>query len=251
MTDLLPPQVPELSDDWVAGRRVALVDELTRPRHSSSRSMRTGVLLAVGTATAAALSTLAVTYSGGAPYAFAGWSADPTPPGAGELQQAQAVCQARLDQALHNGSAPGPITPLGPLLSDVRGPFTVTVFGSTSPAAFALCLSAPGAESLRFLTRHTPPPGPDAVSVDGVSFLSRYGQGYTLLEGRVGSAVRGVTMVLDDGRTVTPTTGNGLFVAWWPGAVGITSATVSTASGSTTEPLDVPGPVSLRGSKSS
>jgi hypothetical protein len=66
------------------------------------------------------------------------------------------------------------------------------------------------------------------------------GQAYTIAEGSVGSGVTAATLVLSDGSDVVTTTGNGLFLAWWPGSAVVTSATLTTAAGMTTQPISLP-----------
>ena len=78
---------------------------------------------------------------------------------------------------------------------------------------------------------------------------------YTLINGRTQPGVTGVTLLRDDGQDVVASVAHGWFVAWWPGSSGTTSAQVTTASGTTTEPLvalAMPNPPqpSLRGSGS-
>jgi hypothetical protein len=63
------------------------------------------------------------------------------------------------------------------------------------------------------------------------------GQTYTIAEGSVGPGVTTATLVLSDGSDIVTTTGNGFFVAWWPGSAVVTSATVTTATGTTTQPI--------------
>jgi hypothetical protein len=46
---------------------------------------------------------------------------------------------------------------------------------------------------------------------------NRDGQAYSFADGRTGSGVSAVTLILDDGTRVTATVQNGWFVAWWPG----------------------------------
>ena len=53
--------------------------------------------------------------------------------------------------------------------------------------------------------------------------------------GRTGAGVRGVTVSPGDGNSVTTTSGNVLFVAWWPGSQTISSAAVATANGVSTQ----------------
>jgi hypothetical protein len=95
---------------------------------------------------------------------------------------------------------------------------------------------------LRWLMRSGAPVGTGAIAVDQVSTLARDGQPYTLVEGRTGDGVTGVTIALGNGNEVTATSGNGVFVAWWPGSQVMTSAIVSTATGTSTQTLNLPGP---------
>jgi hypothetical protein len=68
------------------------------------------------------------------------------------------------------------------------------------------------------------------------------GQPYTIAEGSVGSGVNAATLTLSDGSQVVATTGNGLFLAWWPGSAVVTSATLTTATGTTSQPINSPTP---------
>ena len=45
---------------------------------------------------------------------------------------------------------------------------------------------------------------------------------------------------LSDGLRVATTVGNGLFLAWWPGSATVTSATVTSPSGTSTQTIDAP-----------
>jgi hypothetical protein len=78
------------------------------------------------------------------------------------------------------------------------------------------------------------------IAVDRLRAESANGQAYTIAEGSVGSGVTAATLVLSDGSDVVTTTGNGLFLAWWPGSAVVTSATVTTVTGTTTQPISSP-----------
>ena len=93
MIDLQPAPVPELSEEWIASHRTVLVDALTQRRR---RPLKWAALVGA-TGVAASVSTL-VLVGGGEQYAFAGWSASPTPPTSGQVSRADTVCQARLAQ---------------------------------------------------------------------------------------------------------------------------------------------------------
>lgn len=240
MIDLQPAPVPDLDAEWMASHRAALVGEVSRPRR---RPVKWAALAGV-TGVTATVSTL-VLVGGGEPYAFAGWSAMPTAPTSGQVSTAVADCQARLaqgplPQATNKGPRPD-VASFVPELTDVRGPYTVTVLGDGSSEG-ALCISALGATSLRWIYGEGPPVTPGTIAVDQVSILARDGQPYTLVVGRIGSGVTGVTLSLGDGSSVTTTSGDGLLVAWWPGSETIASATVTSANGTSTQTLDLPGP---------
>jgi hypothetical protein len=248
MIDLQPAPVPDLTEEWFVSHEAVLVDALTPTRKKPLK----WVGLASATGVAATISALIV-FGGADQSAFAGWSASPTPPTSGQLSSADVVCQARLAQAEQLAPTNKSIGAgsLVPELSDVRGPYTVTVFGTDAQSGAALCVSAPGATSLRSVSASSAPVGADAITVDAVHILARDNQPYTLVEGRTGDAVTGVTLVLGDGSTVTATSGNGHFVAWWPNSQSIVSATVSTASGSSTQTVNLPAPGSPSAPKSS
>jgi hypothetical protein len=125
----------------------------------------------VGTTGVAATVSALFVVGGGDQYAFAGWSASPTTPGNGQLSTAVAVCRARLAQAeqLAPSNKTTDAGSLVPQLSDVRGPYTVTVFGNG--ARSALCISAPGATGLRWINASGTPVSADAIAVDQVSVL--------------------------------------------------------------------------------
>jgi hypothetical protein len=61
---------------------------------------------------------------------------------------------------------------------------------------------------------------------------------YTFIDGRVANGVTGVSLTLDDGQNIVATVAEGWFVAWWPGnTADATSAQVTKASGTTSEPF--------------
>jgi hypothetical protein len=88
-----------------------------------------------------------------------------------------------------------------------------------------------------------PLPAADQITLDRLQAESANdGQAYTIAEGSVGPGVTAATLVLSDGSDIVTTTGNGLFLAWWPGSAVVTSATVTTATGTTTQPISSPTP---------
>jgi hypothetical protein len=237
MIDLQPAPVPELGEEWIVSHRSALVDALSQRQ---SRPL-TWVALAGASSVAATVAILALV-GGNEHYAFAGWTASPTTPAIGQLTTADATCQVHLVQLPASSNKGIDPASLVPELSDVRGPYTVTVLGNGTENG-ALCITTPdGNTAVRWLTRSSAPVGTGAIAVDQVSVLARGGQPYTLVEGRTGDGVTGVTLVLGNGSEVTATEGNGVFVAWWPGSQTVTSAIVATATGVSTQTLNLPGP---------
>jgi hypothetical protein len=240
MIDLTPAPVPQLDADWVTSHRDSLVAALSERRRHPLRWAG----MAATTGVAATVASLLLV-GGGETYAFAGWSPVPTAPAGSQLSSAQTTCLARLAQAAqlppsNKGPAPG-AAPYTPELNDVRGPYTLTVLGDGGPGA-ALCISAPNATSLRWVTASGPAPDPGAITVDQVSLLARDGQPYTLVQGRVGTGVTGVNLTLGDATQVLATSGDGLFTAWWPGTQSLSSAAITSAAGTSTQALNLSGP---------
>jgi hypothetical protein len=238
MIDLPPAPVPDLSDDWLASHREALVDALSQRRRRPVR----WVTLAGATGVAATVSSLLL-LGGSTTNAFAGWSAAPTAPASGQLTTADTSCQADQAQAVQffppdEGPVPD-IATFVPELSDVRGPYTLTLLGNGGPGAI-LCISSSTSTVLRWIAGSGTPVGPGTIALDQVSSLTRDSQPYTLVEGRTGTGVSAVTLILGDGTQVTATSGHGLFLAWWPGSQNITSAIVATPTGVSTQTLNLP-----------
>jgi hypothetical protein len=237
MIDLQPAPVPELSEEWIASHKTALIAVLTQRRRRPLK----WVALAGSTGAAAAVSSL-ILLGGSEQSAFAGWSPSPTPPASGQLTSADAGCQAHLAQHPLASNKRAEAASLVPVLSDVRGPYTVTVFGDGTGSA-ALCITTPdGNSALRWIMQSGAPVSAGAIAVDQFSILARDSQPYTLVEGRTGDEVTGVTLALGNGTDVMTTSSNGVFVAWWPGSETITSAIVTTAAGVSTQILNLPGP---------
>jgi hypothetical protein len=254
-----------------------------RPRERRLRApvaVGAGVLASAGTAGA----VLSVVLGGAAP-AYAGWSAAPTAASSSPSASAAASCQSQLTTM---PSGPGASSlgsgPWENVLTDVRGPFTVALFqndgayascftsssftqasmvssgGSAGAATGSTRISASPGASVR-VGSGGGPGGMSSVSLGGgtasgdltqvtQSHLATSDGPYTLVDGRVGSGVTGVTLVLDDGQDVVTTVADGWFVAWWPDSAGATSAQVNSAGGTTTEslawvhnpPAGAPGP---------
>jgi hypothetical protein len=172
--------------------------------------------------------------------AFAGWTADPTQPAAGQLQAAKSACAT--DRSLAS---------LTPTLIDARGPFSAFLYLRASGPT--ICVvgpgltpnAGPGRTKNKALILNTRFPrtaiAPDTISAPGVMLVfptptAEFGMAI----GQVGRGVTAVTLTLDNGSKVKATTERGWFAAWWPNSQHVKSADLTTTTGSTTQPLNVP-----------
>ena len=124
------------------------------------------------------------------------------------------------------------------MLTDTRGPFTFVVFNSGR--ANASCISGPGFASVSMQSAARAPAAPPAGQMV-LSFqvhTARAGDAYTFVEGRAGAGVTAATLVLSDGSHVQATVQNGWLVAGGPAAAQLTSAQMTTASGTITQKFD-------------
>ena len=187
-----------------------------RPRHR-----RVGRLPALGAAGATGLAAAAgviVALGSGAAPAFAGWQAKPTAAAPTQIAQAVQDCGQGL------GS---------PVVTDSRGPYTAAIYAKSTTSNVCLAGNgismASGSTSSKVST-----PAPDVIQFGGGGMRDSAGDALTLADGRVGTAVTGVTIDLSDGTDVQATVSNGWYLAWWPGNVSATTAQVTTASGTNT-----------------
>ncbi len=211
---------------------------------------------------AAAAGTALVVALGGAAPAYAGWSAAPTAALSSPSSQADQSCLGALSSDQPAGGELGS-GPWQPLLTDVRGPFTVALYQNDS--AYMGCftsssftqvtqVSSDGGTSNGVLKvsgsgsgSGSPAQGLSTVTVGGTtsgdlqnvvqSHLSTADGPYTLVDGRVATGVTGVTVVLDNGQDVVATVADGWLLAWWPSDAAATSSQVTNASGTTSETL--------------
>lgn len=208
-----------------------------RPR---TRSWRPQIAIGAVVAAGAAAAAIAVVDLGaGTPEAFAGWKASPTPAAAGQVSSAEAACQQRLAAApAPPGGAQAALGDLTPVLTDTRGPFTFVVLANAN--ASATCINGPSFTS----ASESGSPTPVTVPAGKIELMARTaegdGQSYSFADGHTGAGVTGVTLVLADGTKVQTTVDNGWFVAWWPGTSNVTSAEVTTAAGTATQPINEP-----------
>lgn len=255
MTEQLEAQVKA-----ALSRRASAVgaDAVERVRHGDYRPRmrrlpgRPGMIGLAGMGATGAGVAIAVVLTGATP-AFAGWTSAPRQASAAETAGASSTCETELPPT--PGGDPGGWTPV---VTDVRGPFTLVVF--EDGAASATCLTGPDVTSVSSSAGWSM--SASAVGVSGVqagqgassasslaypagsgieqlsqAHLDSTGQGaYTVVDGQVASDVTGVTLD-EDGTDVETTTADGWLVAWWPGDAEATSAAITTPSGTTTQSL--------------
>ena len=244
-----------------AGERLCSVDY-----HPRGHRLGVRVTVGAGAAGAATVGTVLAVVLGGAAPAYAGWSPAPTASTtAAPTPQADQSCLDALPSDAPSGAQLGTRS-WQSLLTDVRGPFTVALFQNSG--AYAACFtsssftsitqvsadSSSGSNaqsvngSIHNLGSAAPGGGLSSVTVGGTSSgdlqnvvqtqLSTTADGaYTLVDGRVASGVTGVTLVLANGQNVVTTVADGWLIAWWPGDTAATSALVTNASGTSSEPL--------------
>ncbi len=217
MSDLLEQNLRE-----TLSQRAALIDPdaSARLRAIDYRPRRRWipVLPAIGafgvSATAVAV-VVAVTLGSSAAPAFAGWSATPTPPGAGQLAAAQQQCSANLGT---------------PVLTDTRGPYTASIYADATSSH--TCLQG---GSLSIASASAGPNEADVpagqVQLFGLGMENSSGQALTLVDGRIGAGVTSVTIHRSDGGSVQTTVSGGWYLAWWPGTAPAITADVTSTTG--------------------
>lgn len=243
MNVLETPPVPNLSEFRLSTRQEYLVQEIAGLRRNRRRG---GLALAGSALVASGVTTALVVLAGpGTVNAFAAWTAAPTTPAPGQVSSAESTCEAAAATPPSDKAAGFATGATQVSLVDTRGPFTLVLFGANTTTTL-MCVSGPLINSsaqdnsqMRLIG------GAQAVSPEaGQIAVNRLlaesasdGQAYTIAEGSVVPGVTAATLVLSDGSDIVTTTGNGVFLAWWPGSAAVTSATVTTAAGTTTQPI--------------
>ena len=263
--------IDQLEDDLRAAL-AARADEVpagaatrVRTHHYGPRTRTLRPPVAVGGVAVAAATGVAVwlfALSSQTSTAFAGWTATPTTAAPGQVSTAESTCESRV-AALPSGPPSGAQKPpalglagLQPVLTDTRGSFTWVILANSDASAYASCISGPSLSTVS-ATSLAPSPStgsdastsssstPPSVPAGQVALSSSSqastpnGDSYSFAEGRVGSGVTDATLVLSDGTHIQATVQNGWFAAWWPGDQTLSSALVTTASGTTTQQLPV------------
>ncbi|MGZ4191001.1 MAG: hypothetical protein ACXVRW_00965 [Solirubrobacteraceae bacterium] len=197
-------------------------------------------------AAAAAAGVLLVDLGPRTPEAFAGWTAAPTHASAAQVADAKGDCGSRLsDFSTRSGKAMKAagikslptISQMTPVLTDTRGPFTFVIYSGPNGAT-GTCISGPSFTSLSTRSGGATEPPAGKIVASFEAHTAHAQDAYSFVEGHAGDGVTAATLILSDGSQVQTTIQNGWLVAWWPGSAAVTSARVTTASGTTTQHLE-------------
>lgn len=192
------------------------------PEQHGARARTVG-LSGIGALAAAGVAAAVMLLGGGAGNAFAGWTSHPGRATAGELAAADAYCTANV-----------PFAGLPLRLSEQRGPFTAEVFADATRNDF--CMVGPSFDNASGFRASSPvevPSGQLLIWADHT--FSDAGQPYGTVIARAADDVSAAVLTLADGTQVTATVQNGWAVAWWPGSEQLTSAELTTPSGTRTQ----------------
>lgn len=218
---------------------------------SGSRLARRVALVGSGAIVVAAAlaAVLTLGLSASPPRAFAGWSPAPTRASASQVRRAQNWCRSSLPTSNSAALSAPPTrtrTEWKTVLTDVRGPYVVTLYTAASGRTVFSCFTAtkPASSVLQGGTTTTAAavarmkvaPGHIKL-VFASSNMTAPDEGsaeFSRLVGRAGLDVTGVSFRLSDGAHVTASTANGWFLAWWPGTARADSAEIATSRGTTT-----------------
>jgi hypothetical protein len=221
MSDLLEHDLREAFADQAAritpeaSARLRAVDYHPRSGRLSSRRAKSTVG-ALGLSGAAAVAGAVVLLGSSAAPAFAGWTSSPTAPAPGQIATARQQC------TMGSGT---------PVLTDTRGPYTASIY-----ADGATCLQGSGVEISGGgggdATADTPA---GTIQLNGAGESDSDGHALTMVDGRIGDGVTGVTITRSDGSSVQATVKNGWYLAWWPGSEHAVTARVASANGTSTQ----------------
>ena len=244
LREVLASRAAEVPADAV--ERIRRADYRPRIRRVSPRAA-----IALSGAGAVGAGVAAAALLTGATPAFAGWTTAPAHSGLRPAAAADSSCEASL--AALPTAPPDSWTPV---VTDVRGPYTLAVYESsgingtclTGPSVTAISVQGARSASQSISISGSPRDGAVAsssgtvVGVGGIERLSQdhlssAGGPYTVIEGSVASDVSAVSLEVAGGTDVQATVGGGWFLAWWPSSDAATAAQVTTPSGVTTQPL--------------
>ncbi len=170
-----------------------------------------------GLAAVAAAAIVAVLSSSAAAPAFAGWTARPGLASDQQITRATRACHLT-----------------GPVLAESRGPYTAAIFASRYGGT--ACVIGPGMSTEESTVGGVRAPDnrfkPGQIGMAVITGAGSSGQGFTVLTGRLGRAVRSVVIHRSNHVNVVASIHGGWYLAWWPASARATYATVTTTTGS-------------------
>lgn len=200
---------PRISKGTRSGRR-------STPRFVGFLGLRARLALGGAGISAVAAAVVVTLLSGSvAAPAFAGWTARPA------VVLKQQITGATRRCGLAN-----------PVLVEARGPYTAAVFASKSGGT--ACVVGPSTSFVSSVGGVQAPDNrfkPDQIGIAVSTGSDTKGHAFTLLAGRVGSAVRSVVIHRSNHIDVIASMKDGWYLAWWPASTRATNATVTTTNG--------------------
>jgi hypothetical protein len=194
--------------------RLHAVDYLPSRRH---RRVISG-LAGIGLSAAAAVVAMAMLASNATP-AFAGWTPTPIRPTPGHVTTASQKCGLGI-----------------PVLTETRGPYTAAVYAT--PSGIGTCLQG---QSVSFSGTVNGPAEAVVAAGQIQTFVSSStdssGDGFTVLDGRVGAGVTAVAVERASRIPITATVSGGWYLAWWPESAHATAVQITSTSGMHTAEL--------------
>lgn len=229
---------------------------------------------ALSVALSAVIVATVLLLSSSASVAYADWSPNPTPASASAIASASSTCANAFTGT--GADANQRAFSQQPVLAETRGVSTALVEISDgdlyscvtgrnpqlpSPAIkisdYGAATQAPGADQITapyelqsgggggYIGPEIPRPPRSASQTQVLDYLAvkeAHGFGRNAL-GQAGSDVKAVSFTFADGQSVSATLQNGWYFAWWPWLTEPTSATVTTASGTLSSPVESQGPI--------
>lgn len=218
---------PEVTATVWARIERGMAAEPASPPSRMRRWRQTGL----GAAAAAAIAAVLVIQPWASTEAYASWTATPDQVDAATLHSLGATCSTR--QRAHFSQ----VTAMHPVVGEQRGNFYAVLLGGDQ--AVSACVEVPSGE-LGGLTQLSGAPAPAPVALDANPGLLSGPDAFRIAYGRVSTSVATVVVQTADGRSVTASTANGYFLAWWPSGAAATAVTAKDAAGTTLGQVKAP-----------
>lgn len=189
----------------------------------------------LGAAAAAAAASVLIIQPWAADNAYASWTAVPDQVGSSTLHSLGATCVTH--QRTHFRQA----IAMHAVVGEQRGHFHAVLLGGAG--ALSACVGVPNGE-LGGLTQLGGAPAASPIALDANPGLLSGPDAFRVAYGRIGAPVAKVVVTTADGRSVTASTGNGYFLAWWPSGAAAGTVTAFNARGALLGHVNAPRDVS-------